>query len=198
MGISSEQSEARCGFSLHVPSAFISSKCSCMPGSQEHTYYDTEFNFSGRKFSWVPHSSTQPTCSERLLHLIQRLPVPAVSHAERGGCCPTSFLVAQVSKGEDRFFFPPKPFTQPAIWSHVPQPSSALGARSRGSQRSELDLWIQGFIYPTRKDKKSPNTTEATVCRHIVSYSHSHKDAACQHLKVFPGSNMFGFLNMFF
>lgn len=116
----------------------------------------------------------------------------------RGGCCPTSFLVAQVSRGENRFFFPPKPFTQPAIWSHVPQPSSALGARSRGSQRSELDLWIQGFICPTRKDKKSPNTTETRVCRHIVSYSHSHKDADCQHLKVFPGSSMFGFLNMFF
>lgn len=83
MGISSEQSEARCGFCLHVPSAFLSSKCSCMPGSQEYTYYDREFNFSRRKFSWVPHSSTQPTCSERLPHLIQRLPVPAVSHAER-------------------------------------------------------------------------------------------------------------------
>lgn len=41
MGDGSEQSEAHCGFSLHVPSAFISSECSCMPSSQEYLYDDT-------------------------------------------------------------------------------------------------------------------------------------------------------------
>lgn len=146
VGNGSEQSEAHCGFGLHVPSAFISSKCSCMPGSQEYMYYATQFNVSGRKFSWVPHSSTQPNCSERLLHLIQRLPVPAVSHVEKGSCCLTTFLVAQVSRGEDSFFFPPKTLTQPMIWSCVPQPSSALGARNRVSQRSEMNTRIQGSI----------------------------------------------------
>lgn len=41
VGNGSEQREAHCGFSLHVPSAFISSKCSCVPASQEYVCFGT-------------------------------------------------------------------------------------------------------------------------------------------------------------
>lgn len=78
--------------------------------------------------------------AQGLLHLIQRLPAPAVSHAEKGGCCLTASLVAQVSTGREPFLI----FLLRNLPSPLVPPPLTFISSGQGAESHEGQSWTCG------------------------------------------------------